>query len=496
MNTSSENAAVNNTGPNRSRTRKAAILLAFLAGAAFGVFNSSSVLAVVKTYDDLEIFADVLNLVETNYVDQVASTKLIEGSINGMLRTLDPHSSYMTPESYKEMQAETEGEFGGLGIEITVENGVLTVVAPMEETPAWRAGIKAGDKILKVNAEMTHDMNLMDAVRKMRGKRGTTVTITIMRDGFEEPKDYTIMRDVIKVMSVKSQMLPDKWGYVRIRSFSKDTSHETSKALDDLKKQGMKGLVLDLRNDPGGLLNQAVEVTDLFINKGELIVYTKGRIKNQDMRFSATKGASDVTYPMVVLVNHGSASASEIVAGALQDLKRAILVGNQTFGKGSVQTIIPLKGDAGLRLTTARYYTPSGRQIQGVGITPDIVVEQPDEDKPAAPADAKKEKEKEKRKTISEKDLPHALDVDKSKEKDKHTVPAVTPAKPGDEKDKEGADKSKAATETNGKRPLIDMEKDVQLQRAVSVLKSWEIIGSMGGAKPATPPSQTAPSSK
>jgi carboxyl-terminal processing protease len=360
--------------------------------------------------------------------------------------------------------------------------------------------VKAGDKILKVNGEMTHDMNLMDAVRKMRGKRGTSVTITIMRDGFEDAKDYAIVREIIKVASVKNQMLADNWGYLRIRSFSKDTSQEASKALAEMKKQGMKGLALDLRNDPGGLLNQAVEVTDLFVNKGDLIVYTKGRIKSQDMRFSASKGASDATYPLVVLVNHGSASASEIVAGALQDLKRAILVGNQTFGKGSVQTIIPLKGDAGLRLTTARYYTPSGRQIQGVGITPDIIVEQPDEDKPITPADAKKEKdkekEKEKRRTISEKDLPHALDVDKSKEKDKHIVPAVPPTKPGDDKDKESQDKSKATLETNGKRPLVDMEKDIQLQRAVSVLKSWEIIGSMGGARQTTPPSQPAPSAK
>jgi carboxyl-terminal processing protease len=471
-----------------------AVFLAFLIGVTFGAFNSRSVLAVVKTYDDLEIFSDVLNLVETSYVDQVASSKLIEGSINGMLRTLDPHSSYMTPETYKEMQAETEGEFGGLGIEITVENGALTVVAPMEETPAWRAGVKAGDKIVKVNGESTFEMNLMEAVRKMRGKRGTSVTITIMRDGFEEAKDYTIVRDVIKVSSVRNQMLADNWGYLRIRNFSKDTSQETAKALADMKGQGMKGLVLDLRNDPGGLLNQAVEVTDQFVNKGDLVVYTKGRMKNQDMRFSAQKGASDVTYPLVVLVNHGSASASEIVAGALQDLKRAILVGNQTFGKGSVQTIIPLKGDAGLRLTTARYYTPSGRQIQGVGITPDIVVEQPDEEKQTQPVDAKKEKEKEKRRTLSEKDLPHALDVKKPKGKESPTVPSVKPDEK--DKDKEGHDSSKPATETNGKRPLVDMEKDVQLQRAVSVLKSWEIIGSMGGARKATPSSQPDPAAK
>lgn len=484
MNTSSENAAVGNPGPKRASARKAAVLLSFLAGVAFGALNSGSVLAVVKTYDDLEIFSDVLNLVETNYVDQVASTKLIEGSINGMLRTLDPHSSYMAPEAYKEMQAETDGEFGGLGIEITVENGVLTVVAPMEETPAWRAGIKAGDKILKVNGELTHDMTLMDAVRKMRGKKGTSVIITIMRDGFEEAKDYTIVREIIKVASVKHQLLADNWGYVRIRNFSKETSHETAKALAEMKKQGMKGLVLDLRNDPGGLLNQAVEVTDLFVNKGDLIVYTKGRMKTQDMRFSAQKGSGEAIYPMVVLVNHGSASASEIVAGALQDLKRAIIVGTQTFGKGSVQTIIPLKGDAGLRLTTARYYTPSGRQIQGVGITPEIIVEQPDEEKPAAAPDAKKEK----RKTISEKDLPHALDVKKPKEKESPAAPSVKP----DDKEK-----AAPALESNGKRLLVDMEKDIQLQRAVSVLKSWEIIGSMGGAaRQAAPSAQPAPAAK
>lgn len=495
MNTAPDNASA--TTPIKERARKGGTtlaIIAFLAGAMFGVLNSSSVLAVVKTYDDLEVFADVLNLVESNYVDEVTSKKLIEGSINGMLKTLDPHSSYMTPEIYKEMQAETEGEFGGIGIEITVEEGVLTIVAPMEDTPAWRAGIKAGDKIVKVNGESTHDMTLMDAVRKMRGKKGTVVTITVMRDGFEEPKDFTLVRDVIKVASVKSQLLPDSWGYIRIRNFSKDTSEETTKALADLKKQGMKGLVLDLRNDPGGLLNQAVEVADLFVNKGDLIVYTKGRIQTQNMRFTAQKGADDTALPMVVLVNNGSASASEIVAGALQDLKRAIIVGTQSFGKGSVQTIIPLKGDAGLRLTTARYYTPSGRQIQGVGIKPDIIVEQPEEEAPDD-AEPKKRKDKEKRKAVREEDLPHALDVkkDNGKEKDKETpAPAV---KPAEGKDKEGRDTSKPSVENNGKRPIVDLEKDVQLQRAVGVLKSWEIIGSMA-KKPAPAPAPQAPAAK
>ena len=353
-------------------------IAAFTIGITVGVVKSNDVLAVVHTYDDLEIFADVLSLVETNYVDPVESKKLIEGAINGMLRTLDPHSSYMTPESFKEMQVETEGEFGGLGIEITADGGWVTVVAPMEETPAWRAGIKSGDKIVKVNGESTHDMNLMDAVRKMRGKKGTPVTITIMRDGFEEPKDFVIVREIIKVASVKYDMMPDNWGYLRIRSFSKDTGAETANALADLKKRGMRGIVLDLRNDPGGLLNQAVEVSEQFLKKGELVVYTKGRIPSQNMRFTAQKGLEkDNNYPMVVLVNNGSASASEIVAGAMQDLKRAILVGSQSFGKGSVQTIIPLGSQGALRLTTARYYTPAGRSIQAKGIDADILIEQP-----------------------------------------------------------------------------------------------------------------------
>ncbi|MBI4667325.1 MAG: PDZ domain-containing protein [Nitrospinae bacterium] len=446
-----------------SRYSMWAMTLAFIIGVGLGVVKSDSVLAVVNTYDELEIFADVLSLVETNYVEEVKSSKLVEGAINGMLRTLDPHSSYMTPEVFKEMQVETEGEFGGIGIEITIDNGQLMVVAPMEETPAWRAGVKPGDRIVKVNGAPTHEMTLMEAVRKMRGKKGSTVVITIMRDGFDEPKDFNIVRDIIKVASVKSQMLPDKWGYIRIRSFSKDTGEETARSLEELKNQGMKGLVLDLRNDPGGLLNQAVEVSEQFLKKGELIVYTKGRMPNQNMRFTAQKTVDKDTYPMVALVNNGSASASEIVAGALQDLKRAIVVGTQTFGKGSVQTIIPLKGDAGLRLTTARYYTPSGRQIQGVGITPDIVVEQPDEEKAEAEQKAKEKKPSH----LRERDLQNSLDSDKlEKEKKIKDV-------------KEPADKTKLSKDSNGKRPLVDIEKDVQLQRGIAVLKSWEIIGDM-----------------
>ena len=360
----------------KRQTRWAAIALfvAFTLGIALGSARSNTVMAVGKTYDNLEVFAEVLSTIESSYVEKVDKTKLMNGAINGMLRTLDPHSSYMTPEMYKEMQAETEGQFGGVGIEITIKDDLLTVVAPIEETPAWRAGIEAGDRIVKVDGKSTFDMSLMEAVRKMRGKKGEPVVLTIARSGFNEPRDFTIIRDVIHVTSVKYQMLPGKWAYARIRSFSKDTGADLKKALNKMKKEGSRGLVLDLRNDPGGLLNQAVAVAEQFLQPGELIVYTRGRIPSQNMEFSARNTPPDNQYPMVVLVNHGSASASEIVAGSMQDLKRAILVGTQTFGKGSVQTIMPLKANAGLRLTTAKYYTPSGRQIQGVGIAPDIVV--------------------------------------------------------------------------------------------------------------------------
>ncbi len=423
-------------------------VVAIFVGMGLGSVRSDAVFAGSETYDELESFADILSLVENSYVDDVDTKEVIEGAINGMLRTLDPHSSYMTPEFFKEMQVETQGEFGGLGIEITIDEGWLTIVAPMEETPAWRAGVKSGDKIVKVDGERTNDMSLMDAVRKMRGKRGTPVTITIVREGFEEPKDFIIVRDIIHVSSVKFQMLPENIGYVRLRSFTKEAGSETNEAIESMKKEGMKALVLDLRNDPGGLLDQAVEVSELFLKRGELIVYTKGRIESQNMRFTVKNPGGGDDYPMVVLVNQGSASASEIVAGALQDLKRAIVVGTQSFGKGSVQTIIPLKNDAGLRLTTARYYTPSGRQIQGVGITPDIVVEEEF-------LDLEKLNGKKKHRVIREKDLTN------------HLEPVG--------KDNNGDDKKK-----NDKksliRPVADIERDVQLQRAVGVLNSWEII--------------------
>lgn len=327
-------------------------------------------------YADLKIFTEVLSYVEANYVEDVKPQKLVYGAIRGMLRTLDPHSSFMPPDVYREMQVETEGRFGGLGIEITIRDDILTVVSPIEGTPAFRAGIKAGDKIVQVNDETTKDMSLIDAVKKLRGPEGTKVTIGIMRKGFTEPKDYTLTRAIIEIKSVRWTLLQDDIGYVKLRSFQKTSSDELEGALQDLEEQHISALILDLRNNPGGLLEQAIAVSDQFLKGGQLIVYTKGRLAGQNMKGFSKNDPAHLDYPMVVLVNGGSASASEIVAGALQDLDRATIIGTKSFGKGSVQTIIPLSDGSGLRLTTAHYFTPKGQVINGKGITPDIVVEE------------------------------------------------------------------------------------------------------------------------
>lgn len=329
------------------------------------------------SYEELKTFTEVLSYVEANYVQEVEPEKLIHGAIRGMLRTLDSHSSFMPPELYREMQVETEGKFGGLGIEITIRDDILTVVSPIEGTPAYRAGIKAADRIVTVEGQSTKDMSLIDAVKLMRGPADTNVTLGIMREGFTEPKDFTLTRAIIHIRSVDSKMLPGGVGYVKLRSFHKDTSEELAAELEELDQSNVNALVLDLRNNPGGLLEQAIAVTNEFVSSGKLLVYTKGRLANQNMKGFSKSDGSHADYPMVILVNGGSASASEIVAGALQDLERAKLVGTKTFGKGSVQTIIPLSNGAGLRLTTAKYYTPSGRVIHEKGIVPDVVIEEP-----------------------------------------------------------------------------------------------------------------------
>jgi carboxyl-terminal processing protease len=336
------------------------------------------------TYEQLRLFTEVLDIVQKQYVDDVPPKDLIYGAIKGTLRGLDPHSSFLDPDSLKEMQVETSGSFGGLGIEITLRDDVLTVVSPIDGTPAFRAGLQPGDRIVKIDGLTTKDMQLSDAVKRMRGKPGSKVTISVVREGWGEPQDFEIQREVIHVQSVRSHDLGEGVGYIKLRQFQEQTAHDLDVALDKLAKGGMKTLVLDLRNNPGGLLTAAVEVSEKFLDDGKLVVYTEGRVRNQNMKFSAHAKRPRTKIPMVVLVNNGSASASEIVAGALQDYGRAKVVGTTSFGKGSVQTIIPLSDGAGLRLTTAKYFTPKGRSIQGKGITPDVVVEIPKEVKEAA----------------------------------------------------------------------------------------------------------------
>ena len=327
-----------------------------------------------QTYKDLETFANVLTLLQQHYVDKVDTDKVITGAINGMLTSLDPHSSYMQPDDFKELQEETRGSFSGIGIEITIRNGILTVVSPIEGTPAYRLGIRAGDQIIRINNETTKDMSLMKAVKILRGKKGSKVTITIHHPGEQSLHDLIVTRDIVPLHSVKSMLLSPGLLYLRITNFQTTTTKDLRQALHKAEKQGqLKGIVLDLRDNPGGLLDQAVKVADIFLDRG-VIVSTHGRDPDQDMIFEAHKGNGSVTFPMVVLVNGGSASASEIVAGALKDHHRAIIVGTVTFGKGSVQTVIPMANGAGIRLTTARYYTPNGSSIQETGITPDVVV--------------------------------------------------------------------------------------------------------------------------
>ncbi|HAV86757.1 S41 family peptidase [Stutzerimonas balearica] len=326
--------------------------------------------------DELRTFAEVLDRIKASYVEPVDDKTLLENAIKGMLSNLDPHSAYLEPDAFAELQESTSGEFGGLGIEVGVEDGFIKVVSPIDDTPASRAGIEAGDLIIKIDGKPTKGMSMMDAVAQMRGKPGSDITLTLVREG-GKPYDVKLTRAVIKVKSVKSQLLEPGYGYLRVTQFQVNTGEEVGKALARLKKDNggkkLSGLVLDLRNNPGGVLQAAVEVSDHFLTKG-LIVYTKGRIANSELRFSADPADASEGVPLVVLINGGSASASEIVAGALQDHKRAVVMGTDSFGKGSVQTVLPLNNDRALKLTTALYYTPSGRSIQAQGIVPDIEV--------------------------------------------------------------------------------------------------------------------------
>lgn len=420
-------------------------------------------------YESIELFTDVMAIVKKSYVEEIDTKKLIYGAINGMLASLDPHSSFMPPETYKEMKIDTKGAFGGLGIEITIKDGVLTVISPIEDTPAFKAGIKAGDQIIKIDDKFTKDLNINEAVKRMRGQKGTTVVLTIMRDGLEKPKEYPLVRDIIQIRSVRSRMIDNGYGYVRVAQFQEKTDEDMNRALKALQEENkgtLSGLVLDLRNNPGGLLDQAVRVADHFIDEG-LIVYTEGREKDSKMQFSAKKGSKEPNYPIVVLINSGSASASEIVAGALQDHKRAVVMGTQSFGKGSVQTIIPLSDDSGLRLTTARYFTPKGRSIQAKGITPDITVER---------IELPKEVEKKDTMHLREKDLENHFETeDKNAPKD-----ARKDDRKEEKKDEKKDDKKDKIVSTK----LEDnLKNDYQVLRALDLLKGWEILKKMNNSK-------------
>lgn len=327
-------------------------------------------------FEELRTFTEIFGRIKRDYVEPVSDKKLLEDAVRGMLSGLDPHSAYLVPEEYQELKEGTTGQFGGLGIEVTMENGFIKVVSPIDDTPAQRAGLKTGDLIIRLDDKPVKGMSLVEAVKTMRGEPGSKIDLTVVREGEEAPLKFTLTRDIIKVKSVKSKLLEKGYGYLRVSSFQSGTGESLIESLAQLKKDNasaLKGLVLDLRNNPGGVLNAAVEVSDAFLKSG-LIVYTKGRIENSEMRFSAAGDDLLNGAPMVVLINAGSASASEIVAGALQDQKRAVIMGEKSFGKGSVQTILPTSNGAAVKLTTARYYTPSGRSIQAEGIEPDIAL--------------------------------------------------------------------------------------------------------------------------
>ncbi|HYA85688.1 MAG TPA: S41 family peptidase [Nitrospirota bacterium] len=426
---------------NKKKFLIAAVVI-LLAGVLIG---QQMVQAKPDTYEDLKAFTQAMELIKRNYVEVPDTKDLIQGAIRGMVSNLDPHSSYMNEKQFKEMSMDIRGEFTGVGIQIGVKNQQLTIIAPIEDTPGYRAGLAAGDKIMKINDEWTKDMTIEQAVDTMRGPKGTSVRLLIYREGWDKPKEYKIVRDVIKVVSVKSRMLDNNIGYVKIIQFQGQTTDELEKSLKNLESKGMKKLVIDLRNDPGGLLDASVDVSSKFMPKDKLVVYLQGRQANDRKDFLTTGSDISRTYPIVVLVNTGSASASEIVAGALQDSKRALIVGTQTFGKGSVQTVFPLESGGGLRLTTAKYYTPSGRSIQNVGITPDVEVKLPTikEAKEGEPVHV----------VVREKDLEHHLKNDTVKEDKKKIVP-----QPESEED--------FTMETVPK----DDKDDVQLQKAIAIL--------------------------
>ncbi len=387
-----------------------------------------------ESYEELKVFAEVLTQVKKHYVEEVQTNDLVHGAVRGMLKTLDPHSAYMTPEMYKEMRVETKGEFEGLGIQIGIKDHHVTVIAPIEGTPAHAAGIETGDVIMKVDETPTKDLTLMEAVQRMRGAKGTSVTLTVRREGNTDMLSFTLIRDTIKIQSVRSRSLDDHIGYVRISQFQESTPQDLGKELVKLRDDGTQGLILDLRNNPGGLLSSAVGVSEQFLETDTLVVSVKGRDGRKD-EYRSSPPMDPPEYPMIVLVNQGSASASEIVAAAMQDWGKAVILGKTTFGKGSVQTILPLSDGSGLRLTTAKYYTPRGESIHSVGVKPDIVVE------------------------------PKPVVVDEEPKES-----------PSPEAEADALPESDAETEEPKDLEAELMKKDVQLQKAIELLKTWKVF--------------------
>jgi len=419
-------------------------------------------------YEDLRTFTEIFGRIKKDYVEPVSDKKLLEDAVKGMLTGLDPHSAYLDAEEYQELKEGTSGQFGGLGIEVTMENGFIKVVSPIDDTPAQKAGIKAGDLIIKLDDKPVKGMTLTEAVKHMRGEPDSKIDLLVVREGVEKPLKITITRAIIKVKSVKSRMIEKNYGYIRISSFQSGTGEALKEALANLKKENkgnLKGLVLDLRNNPGGVLNAAVEVSDAFMKSG-LIVYTEGRIANSQMRFSAAPDDLIDGAPIVVLINAGSASASEIVAGALQDSKRAIIMGEKSFGKGSVQTILPTNTGSAVKLTTARYFTPSGRSIQAKGIEPDVAL-----------ANVKLEsldKDKGDFKPVKEADLSHHLEKIKGADDKKDETDKEQPT------DDNSSDDSKDNESTDDKKGDLDKAvldtKDYPLYEALNLLKGISIM--------------------
>ena len=409
-----------------------------------------------ETYKGLKVFSDVIEIIQKNYVDPVEPKDLIEKAIQGMVSSLDPHSALLPPEAYEELRIDTEGKFTGIGIHVTMRDGFVTVVSPIEGTPAYEAGIKAMDKILKVDGVATTE--LRDAVNRMRGPKGTTVILTIIRETEKEPLEFTLIRDVIPIESVKSFRLEPGYGYIRITNFREQTTDDVVAALEDLESGAhpLKGLVLDLRDNPGGILSQAISVSDLFIEEG-IILTIKGRLETHNNVFKAHPSDAPKSYPIIVLINGGSASASEIVAGALKDHQRALLLGTQTFGKGSVQTVESLRDGYGIKFTIARYYTPSGQSIQATGIVPDIIVHKKDigTDDTPNPVDG----------LLKEKDLKNHLDAKPLKDK----------KKPLDEPEKDLTKLDAILLET--------IQNDNQVMRALELLISYDIFKDLTNAK-------------